>query len=271
MKISSSNIVTSQKAAVELAASEAGLTGITEDIVKLFETTLDKNRFDTDSERAINAALKNRYGGKATWDTTRWLIPMPKLHYQSKDTPQLNIEITAYAVATARVRSMRDIYRVSLVGTIGKPETLTLLMVFLDAFLENDLSRFSIVAKDGNYTTWEVPGAKPVRVPNSFLSCLDDELYSRSVADWLAEFGPQGSLVAPLVAGSLLGLAFRESAQACAVTEELMTTDNLVSALESMAYQPTEAKEMVRKASAHFTADMTLEEAIKVALQKGGN
>jgi hypothetical protein len=78
-------------------------------------------------------------------------------------------------------------------------------------------------------------------------------------------------LVAPLVAGSLLGLAFRESAQPASINEELMTTDSLVSALESMAYQPAEAREMVRNSAPRLRADMTLEEAIRVTLQKGGN
>ena len=50
---------------------------------------------------------------------------------------------------------------------------------------------------------------------------------------------------------------------------EMVTTDNLVSALESMAYQPAEAKEMVRRAAPRLRADMTLEEAIRITLQMG--
>jgi hypothetical protein len=159
---------------------------------------------------------------------------------------------------------------VTLAGAVGKPETLAIPMIFLHALLEKDLGRFAIIARDAVYTTWEVPGAKPVRLPNDFLSEFTVMLKYRSVVAWLGEFGPQGRCVAPLVAGSLLGLLFQDSSQpAVPVSKEMVTTDNLVSALESMAYQPTEAKEMVRRIAPRLRADMTLEEAIRITLQMG--
>jgi len=53
----------------------------------------------------------------------------------------------------------------------------------------------------------------------------------------------------------------------------MVTTDNLVSALESMDYRPAEAREMVKTAAPRLRANMTLEEAIRITLQigKGGD
>ena len=107
------------------------------------------------------------------------------------------------------------------------------------------------------------------KAPNDFVSELSQRLKWQSVVSWLEEFGSQGRYIAPLVAGSLLGLAFRDSSQPLPTNEEIVSTDNLVSALESMAYRPAEAKEMVRSATPRLRADMTLEEAIRITLQMG--
>jgi Holliday junction resolvasome RuvABC DNA-binding subunit len=71
------------------------------------------------------------------------------------------------------------------------------------------------------------------------------------------------------VAGSLLGLAFQDSSQPVLASKRGFVTEELVAALESMAYRPGEAKEMVRNAAPRLRTDMTLEEAIRVALQAG--
>ena len=172
-------------------------------------------------------------------------------------------------VVAAVVRTTQDSRLVTMAGSVGKPETMAIPMIFLHALLEKDLGRFAIVARDAVCTTWEVPGAKPVRLLNDFVSELTEMLKYQSVVAWLGQFGAQGRCVAPLVAGSLLGLAFQDSSQPVPVNKEIVTTDNLVSALESMAYQPAEAKEMVRLAAPRLRADMTLEEAIRITLQMG--
>ena len=78
--------------------------------------------------------------------------------------------------------------------------------------------------------------------------------------------------MASLVAGSLIGLAFQDSSQTAPANKEMVTAENLVSALESLAYQPAEARELVRMVASRLRADMTLEEAIRLALQgKEGN
>jgi hypothetical protein len=117
---------------------------------------------------------------------------------------------------------------VTLVGPIGKPETINLPMVFLHAILENELDRFAIAARDATHTTWEVPGAGPVRLPSDFLNEIQEMLKFQSVVSWLDYFGSQGRSVAPLVAGNLLGLAFRDKSKSRPSSSEAMNTENLV-------------------------------------------
>jgi len=268
MKVLSGKQAENQNEAVKLALQIAGEEGMDNYILDMFEALSDNDKINAEADKIISSTIRNRYGSKASWQTERWFVPVPKLHYEGKDIPQLIIEIDIYLIATAVVRT-QDSRLITLAGSIGKPETLTIPMVFLHALLEEDLGRFAMVARDARYTTWEIPGVKPVRLPNDFVSELSRRLKWQSVVSWLEEFGSQGRYVAPLVAGSLLGLAFRDSSQPLQTNEEIVSTDSLVSALESMAYRPAEAKEMVRSAMPRLRADMTLEEAIRITLQMG--
>jgi len=258
-----------QEEATVLAFREVGVEDMSTDIVDMFTSLANDHRMSSEADKTIGTAIRNRYGSKAIWRVERWFIPIPKLHYEGKDIPQLIIEVTIYLVAPASVKTPKDSRLVTLVGAVGKPETLTIPMILLHAVLEKDLGRFAIIARDSVYTTWEVPGTKPVRIPNDFISELSMKLKWYSVVVWLGEFGAQGRCVAPLVAGNLLGLAFQDSSQPVPVNREMVTTDNLLSALESMAYQPAEAREMMRLAAPRLRADMTLEEAIRITLQTG--
>jgi len=269
MKILAGEKASNWKDAVDLAFQTAGVEVMSVDIIDMFASLSADDKISSEADKSIGAAVKSRYGSKATWRAERWFVPIPKLHYDGKDIPQLIIDITVYLVAAAAVRTPQDSCLVTLAGVVGKPETLAIPMIFLHALLEKDLGRFAIVARDAIYTTWEVPGAKPIRLPNDFVSELTEMLKYQSVVAWLGQFGTQGRCVAPLVAGSLLGLAFQDSSQPVPVNKEIVTTDNMVSALESMAYQPAEAKEMVRLAAPRLRADMTLEEAIRITLQMG--
>jgi len=262
MNILPGKLAENQKEATTLAFREAGAEGMDADINDMFTSLANDQKVSSEADKTVGTAIRNRYGSKATWRAERWFVPVPKLHYEGKDIPQLIIEITVYLVAAAAVRAQQDARLITLVGAIGKPETLAIPMIFLHALIESDLGRFAIVARDSVYTTWEVPGTKPVRIPNDFISDLSERLKWYSVVVWLGEFGTQGRCVAPLVAGSLLGLAFQDSAQPVPVNRQGFTTDDLVSALENMAYQPAEAREMVRLAAPRLRADMTLEEAI---------
>ncbi len=268
MKILSGHQADSQDKAVKLALQIAGEEGMDDYIIDMFEALSDNDKINTEADKIISSTIRNRYGSKASWQTDRWFVPVPKLHYEGKDIPQLIIEVDIYLIAAAVVRT-QDSRLITLAGTVGKPEILAIPMVFLHALLEEDLGRFAMVARDASYTTWDIPGMKPVRLPNDFVNGLTEMLEYQSVVSWLDEFGSQGRYVAPLVAGSLLGLAFRDSNQSLSANKEIMTTDDLISALESMAYQPAEAKEMVRNAASRLRADTTLEEAIRITLQMG--
>lgn len=272
MKVLPGQQVETQNEAIKLALQTAGAEGMDTYTIDLFETLPEDERVNTEADKLIASTIRNRYGNKSTWRADRWFVPVPRLHYDSKDTPQLIIEVDIYLVAVAVV-STNDTRLVTLAGAIGKPEMLILPMVFLHALLENDPGRFAIVARDARYTTWDIPGARPVRLANDFIDELSQRLKWQSVVSLLEEFGPQGRYVAPLVAGSLLGLAFSDSSQSSPASQEMTTTDSLVSALESMAYQPAEAREMIKTAAPRLRADMTLEEAIRVTLQigKGGD
>ena len=274
MKILSGRHVKDFTDAAELALLEARADDMNVDIIDAFVSTADTDRIESDADKAIGSAIRNRYGNKATWRVDRWLVPVPKLHYDGTDIPQLIIVATTYLVAVAAVRTTGDSRWITMVGVVGgKPETLTIPMVFLDAVSEGSLARFAVMARDAKWITWEVHGAKPVRLPSAFISELTTIFGRKSVVAWLLEFGDQGRYVAPLVMGNLFGLAFRDATKPVPVSEQLLTVDNLVTALESMAYQSAEAREMVQFASSHLNANMTLEEGLRITLQiaQGGH
>ena len=56
------------------------------------------------------------------------------------------------------------------------PEGMTFPIVLLQAVLDDDLSRFAVLARSATHTTWEIPGFKPVRLPDDFIARLSDVL-----------------------------------------------------------------------------------------------
>ncbi|MDD5288883.1 MAG: RuvA C-terminal domain-containing protein [Dehalococcoidales bacterium] len=269
MKILTGSRASNQKEAVSLALQEAGIGLMSPDVVDVFASVAENAKTSTEIDKLVGTSVRGRYGNKASWRAERWFVPVPKLQFQGKDIHQLLIEVSVYLVAAAVVRTVDDSRLITVAGPVGKPEMVSIPMVFLHALLENDLGRFAMVARDASYTTWEVPGAKPVRLPNDFVNELSKIFKYQSVVSWLCQFGTQGRCVAPLVAGSLIGLAFQDSSQPVPANKEMVTTDNLASALHGLAYQPAEAREMVSRVSSRLRADMTLEEAIRLTLEIG--
>jgi hypothetical protein len=267
MKILTGSRASNQKEAVSLALEEAGLGLMGPDVIDMFTSIADSIKNTAEADKVIGTAVRSRYGNKATWRAERWFVPVPKLQFQGKEIHQLVIEVSIYLVGSAVVRTADDSRLITVVGHVGKPEIVSIPMVFLHALLEDDLGRFAIISRDAAYTTWEVPGTKPIRLPNDFVNELSIMLKYQSVVSWLCQFGAQGRCVAPLVAGSLIGLAFQDSSQPVPANKEMVTTENLVSALEGLAYQPTEARELVSKVSSRLRANMTLEEANRLTLQ----
>ena len=267
MKLLLGRQATNRKEAIDKVFQVTGVDGISEDILDMFTSITSSDKIDSEAEKIISSAIRSRYGGKATWRVERWFIPIPTLHYEGKDTPRLIIEAKVYLVATADVNTQQGSHPIMLVEAIGKPEILAIPMVFLHAFLEKDLGRFAVIARDAAHTQWELPGTKPVQLPNDFIGKLTAMLKWQSVVDWLLKFGPQGRCVAPLVAGSLLGLAFQESTPPVPASNQEWTTDDLIKTLESMAFRHGEAGEMVGRAAPRLKAGITLEEAIRLTLQ----
>ena len=267
MKLLLGKQATNRKEAIDKVFQVTGVDRISEDIINMFTSITSGDKINNEADKIISSAIRSRYGGKATWRLERWFIPIPTLRYEGKDTPRLIIEAKVYIVATADVKTQQGSHSITLVEAVGKPEILAIPMVFLHAFLEKDLGRFAVIARDAAHTQWELPGTKPVQLPNDFIGKLTAELKWQSVVDWLLEFGPQGRCVAPLVAGSLLGLAFQESTPPLPVSNQEWTTDDLVKALESMAFRHGEAGEMVSRAAPRLKAGITLEEAIRLTLQ----
>jgi len=267
MKLLLGRQATNRKDAIDKVFQVTGVDGISEDILDMFTAIASGDKINSEADKIISSTIRSRYGGKATWRVERWFIPIPTLHYEGKDTPRLIIEVKVYIVATADVKTQQGSHSITLVEAVGKPEILAIPMVFLHAFLEKDLGRFAVIARDAAHTQWELPGTKPVQLPNDFVDKLRLMLRWQSVVDWLLEFGPQGRYIAPLVAGSLLGLAFQESIPPVPVSNEEWTTDDLVKALESMAFRHGEAGEMVSRAAPRLKAGITLEEAIRLTLQ----
>ena len=267
MKLLLGRQATNRKEAIDKVFQVTGVDRISEDILDMFTSITSGDKIDSEADKIISSTIRSRYRGKATWRVERWFIPIPTLHYEGKDTPRLIIEAKVYIVATADVKTQQGSHSITLVEAVGKPEILAIPIVFLHAFLEKDLGRFAVIARDAAHTQWELPGTKSVQLPNDFVDKLTTELKWQSVVDWLLEFGPQGRCVAPLVAGSLLGLAFQESTPPVPVSNQEWTTDDLVNALESMAFRHGEAGEMVSRAAPRLKAGITLEEAIRLTLQ----
>ena len=267
MKLLLGRQATNRKEAIDKVFQVTGVDGISEDILDMFTSITSGDKINSEADKIISSTIRSRYGGKATWRVERWFIPMPTLHYEGKDTPRLIIEAKVYLVATADVKTQQGSHSITMVEAVGKPEILAIPLVFLHAFLEKDLGQFAVIARDAAHTQWELPGTKPVQLPNDFVGNLTLMLKWQSVVDWLLEFGPQGRCVAPLVAGSLLGLAFQESTPPVPVSNQEWTTDDLVNALESMAFRHGEAGEMVSRAASRLKAGITLEEAIRLTLQ----
>ena len=259
--------------AAAVAFREADIYDMGTDIIGMFNIISDDDGIRNKADKLISSAIRNRYGGKVTWHAERWYIPIPDLSYDARDLPRLTIEVRLYLVAVAQVRAGSDSCLITLVGVVDTPETLIIPMVFLHAVLEKDLARFAIVARDANWTTWDVVGAKLVRLPNDFVSDLTEILRHKSVVAWLEEFGSQGRCVAPLVMGNLLGLAFQDSIRPVPLSEQGLSTEELISALEGMAFRRSEAEDMAKRAAPRLRADMTLEEALRITLSigQGGN
>ena len=252
--------------AADLAFREAGAGDLSLSVADLFQSA-DATKLRVEAEKDVVAAIRGRYRGNPAWDGKWRCVPVPKPGYDTRGAPRVTIDLKTYLVAAGEVETTDHYYPVTLVGPIGKSETLIIPVVLLQAILDDDLSRFAVLARSAGRTTWEIPGFKPVSLPDELVARLSDILKRKSVATWLEEFGSQGRSIRPLIVGALLGLQSMGTAGVPPLGEQRWTYEQLLSALEAMAYQVSEAKEMVTRAMPYLRADQTLEEAIRVILQ----
>lgn len=269
MRILPGRRVKSFKEAAELAFGEAGADDMSLSVADLFEAAED-TKLRPEAEKDIIGAIKGRYRGNPVWHGKQWYVPVPKPGYDTRGTPHITIDLRTYIVAVGQVETANRYYPVTLVGPVRRSEALTIPIVLVQAVLDDDLSRFPVLARSSGQTTWEIPGFKPVQLPDNLVTRLSDVLKRKSVAAWLDDFGSQGKRVRPLIVGALLGLLSVETAEALPPGEQYWTYEQLLSALEAMAYRVSEAKEMVGRAMPYLRADQTLKEAIRAILQNEG-
>jgi hypothetical protein len=269
MKILPGTRVKNFREAAELAFREAGADDMSLSVADLFKPA-DASKLCSEAEKDIIGAIRGRYRGNPTWDGKQWCVPVPKPGYDTRGTPHITIELNTCLVAAGVAETTDSCHPVTLVGPIGKSETLTIPIMLLQAVLDDDLSRFDMLARSAGYTTWEIPGFKPVQLPDDFVGRLSDILKRKSVAAWLEDFGSRGTSIMPLVVGTLLGLQSIGTAGVPPLGEQRWTYEQLLSALEAMAYQVSEAREMVARAMPYLRADLTLEQAVRVILQNEG-
>lgn len=256
--------------AAALALKESGCTDMSLEVAELLTSVIDENKFHSEAQKDIRTAIRDRYRRNPTWESKHWFVPIPMLHYDTRETPHLTIEIRVYVVAVAEVETTDDYYSVTLVGPTRKPETLELPMVFLYGILRNDLGRFRILARSASYTIWEVPGSKPVELTNEFLAKLSQTLERQSVARWLGSFGAQSKRVRPLVVGSLLGLHFMDKAGPLPAGEQVWSRELVINTLEGLGYSTKEAEEMFNRVAPALRAEYSLEHVIRLVLKEFG-
>lgn len=266
MEIFQGKRANSFKEAVALAFG--GVDDMSLDIARLFASAIDVDRLYSESEKAITSTVNSRYG-RAEWSSRgRWVIAVPQLRYDTVPIPQLSIEVQGYVVARVEVEVGYKSYSLTLVGGIGKSQTVVIPMVFLSALLDDDIDRFRVVSKDGTSTRWEIPGAKqPTELADEFVSLLSETLSRKSVARWLEDFGSQSGGVAALVIGTLLGLAF---AQPSPPGQRAWDQQSVIDTLRGLGYSTKAATEALNRAMPSLRADHTLEEAIRLILQQAG-
>ncbi|MDD5512080.1 MAG: hypothetical protein PHI12_14945 [Dehalococcoidales bacterium] len=258
------------EAICELAFEEAGVGDASPEVTDLFTWSTNADEICEQAQKSLRSAIREKYGRGCAWQGKLRLVPVPELRFDTTPVPQLGIEVKAYLVWVGEVQISDARYSVTLVGVTGKPEVLVLPAVFLQAVLNDDFGRFRILGRSGSYTTREIPGAKPARFCEDFINGLSQTLKKQSLVMWLNKFGEQGSCVAPLLVGSLLGLESMSSDRPTPVGKQAWDEETVINALGSMDYRRLEAEEMFLRAAPKLRAEQTLEEVIRIILQDRG-
>ena len=262
--------ITDHDQSISLVLREAGRDDISQEAVKLFVSSVDVTRLQTEGEKMVDTEVRRKYGRNARWQGKLWFVLLPQLRFEALPVPLLIFNLQPYLAAGLTVLNVDRSLSVNLVGPIGKPEKLMLPMEFLQAILNNSRERFEIVAKDGTHTSWNVPFLRePLCLPDEFVTDLSWDLERESVASWLLSFGANGRSLMPQVVGSLLGLQFRTVAESRPPADQVWGQDVVMETLIRM-FGTTKAKVKFSLALPHLRTDMTNEEAIRLVLQIAG-
>jgi hypothetical protein len=269
MKILHGRRITIFGEAAKLAFQDAGVDDMSPAAAELFQSVITGDDFRSKGEKLIDVTIRKRYGVPPNWNSV-WYIAVPEPGYDTRSTPHITVDLKMCLVATAEVRTGDRDFPVTLLEPFGKPENLVIPLIFIQAIFNDDIARFPVIAKSGGRTVREIPGFKPIELPDDFVIRLSNTLGRKSVAAWLMDFGFRGRNITPLVVGTLLGLQFGNAERLTEARRETTTTAQLVSDLEGMAYSIKEAKDMVSRAAPYLKANDTEEEALRIVLQQAG-
>ncbi len=270
MKFISGNRITNIDEAIRLVLRETGRDGMSEDAVSLFFSSVDKVKLQTEGEKILDSEVHRKYGRNARWRGSMWFVPLPELRYDSLPVPLLTFSVQTCLTAGLSILGSGDSSSTTLVGPIGKPEKLSLPMVFLLAILDDDVESFQIVSKDGTRTSWNIPGfTESLCLPDDFVAEISWVLQGKSVVSWLLSFGEHGRRLAPQVAGCLLGLIYRGKSETPPLTDQVWSQNVVLESLTGM-FGAQRAKDLLSRASSYLKADMTNETAIRLILQQAG-
>lgn len=270
MRIIEDKHLTSIDHAVGLVLIEAGQEDMSKEACSLFVTSLDVMKLRSEGEKILRSAVHQKYGSKTRWCPATqgpWLVPSPRLRYDTLPIPMLSFSLQPYLVAGFTILSAGYSPSNTLVSLIGKPEKLMLPMIFLQALLNEDIENFTLVSKDGTHTSRIVPGLKePLILPDEFVAELTWILERKSVVSWLLGFGAQGRSLAPQVAGTLLGFQFRGKPENIPPMSQAWSQELILEGLTNM-FGAQRAKDMFNKRLPLLKPNMANEEALRLILQ----
>jgi len=252
----------------ELALEAAGVDNMSPEVIDLFASSFGTNEPWGQAHRKLKSVVHDNYGRGCTHRGDLRLVPIPELHFDTSPVPHLGIKVKGYMVWSGDVETKSGYQSATVFGEVLKLESLVIPIVFLHALLKDDLGRFRILGRDSNFTTWGIPGARPVKLCENFIYELSGILKRKSVAAWLEMFGSEGKRVAPLVIGSLMGLQPVGHTEAPSPGEKVWDEESIISALEAMAYKKTEARSMFLRVSPRLSGEETLEEVIRIILRE---
>lgn len=256
--------------AAALAFQQAGRGDMLPEMASLFASAIDLDKLGAEAKKSLSSAVRSRYGRGAGWRGRRWYVSVPQPSYEGRPVPHLAFTIQPYLVAAIAVDADGVSYRATAVGPTGRAGKLMLPLPFLQAVLDDGLEQFEVVGQDGDGTSWNIPGLRTaLRLPGRFVADLAAALKTQTVAAWLLDFGAEGRAIAPLAAGSLLGLQLHGVLHPLSVGEQPFKREVVIDRLTRM-YGSARAAEMLEQAAPFLKSSLTNDEALSLILKETG-